>query len=112
MNITFERFKERLTEESPQYSDWAIKSLYRIFSEVCYLEGEFTENEIWEKEDQCSDIGFYWEEAKYLDFDFLPIVGTPESKKDDLNKIKEYLTKEQGDSWDFDGNETFIYFRG
>ncbi len=112
MNITFKRFKERLAEESPDYSNWAIESLYRIFSEVCYPQGEFTEKEIWEEDDQPSNIEFYWKEANYLDFKGygLSLVGTPESKKDDLNKIKDYLTKEGADSWAFDGNETFIYF--
>jgi hypothetical protein len=39
-------------------------------------------------------------------------VGTLESKQDDLRKIKDYLVSEQGDTWAFDGEETFIYFNG
>jgi hypothetical protein len=114
MNITFERFKEKLIEEEPNYSEWAIQSLYKIFSEVCYPKGEFTEKEIWAKDDQCSSIGFYWQEINYLDSDFehLNLVGTLESKQDDLRKIKDYLVSEQGDTWAFDGEETFIYFNG
>ena len=114
MNITFKRFRERLMKDEPDYSEWAIQSLYKIFSEVCYPKGEFTEKEIWEEDDRCSSIGLHWHEVNYLDVDFehLNLLGAPESKQDDLSKIKNYLEKEQRDTWAFDGYETFIYFNG